>query len=62
MTTDTGRKVLAAHLIRCARDDIPVDKIRGYLYAFDIPHGDHADELHAMAELIANAQITITWG
>lgn len=62
MTPERTRALLAEHLIRCARDDIPTDKIRTYLYAFDVPHEAHHDELNAIAELITNAHITVTWG
>lgn len=55
------REIFAAHLIRAARDDIPVDKIREYLTGFGLPHDAYRDELEAIAALINDAQITITW-
>lgn len=61
MTPQAVREMLATHLIRFAKDDIPVDKIKAYLNVFDVPADEQRAELAAIAELINDAQITITW-
>lgn len=61
MTINDVRQLVAAHLIRTARDDIPVDKVREYLTAFGVPRHALRDELQAIAEVINNAQISVTW-